>query len=70
MRWDRLAGSYARLKEAHKEQGQQMQRLQEEAKKVLKYRQTAKQQVSAVAESRRNAVASRLFARRRKPSLR
>ena len=41
---EQLAGSYARLKEAHREQGQQMQRLQEEAKKVAKYRQTAKQQ--------------------------
>merc|ERR1719181_1576074 len=41
---EQLATGYARLKEAHREQGQQMQRLQEEAKKVAKYRQTAKQQ--------------------------
>ena len=41
---EQLAKSYAQLKQAHKAQGEQMQRLQEEARKVDKYRQTAKQQ--------------------------
>lgn len=45
---EQLSTSYARLKEAHKEQAQQMQRLQEEAKKVAKYRQTAKQQEAII----------------------
>jgi hypothetical protein len=45
---EQLSVSYARLKEAHREQGQQMQRLQEEAKKVAKYRQTAKQQETII----------------------
>ena len=45
---EQLARSYARLKEAHSEQGHQMQRLQEEARKVSKYRQTAKQQEAII----------------------
>jgi hypothetical protein len=45
---EQLSASYARLKEAHREQAGQMQRLQEEAKKVAKYRQTCKQQEAII----------------------
>lgn len=45
---EQLAKSYAQLKSAHRSQGEQMQRLQEEARKVDKYRQTCKQQDSII----------------------
>jgi len=39
-----LSASYAKLKEAHTEQAQELQRLQDEGKRLHKYRTTAKQQ--------------------------
>lgn len=45
---EQLSASYARLKEAHREQAQHMQKLQDEAKKVAKYRQTCKQQEAII----------------------
>ena len=41
---EQLQSAYATLKEAHKQQAAQMLRLQDEAKKVAKYRHTARQQ--------------------------
>ena len=41
---EQLQAAYAQLKEAHRSQSLQMQRLQEEASKVGRYRHTAKQQ--------------------------
>jgi len=45
---EQLSASYAKLKEAHREQAQQMQRLQDEGKRLHKYRQTAKQQEAII----------------------
>ena len=45
---DQLSKSYAQLKEAHRQQGLQLQRLQDEARKCHKYRNTARQQESII----------------------
>ena len=45
---EQLANSYGKLKEAHREQAQQLQRLQDEGRRLAKYRTTAKQQEAII----------------------
>ena len=76
---EQLQAAYAQLKEAHRSQSLQMQRLQEEASKVGRYRHTAKQQElviqkletmmqSALRDARRRRASSRSSSRSRASS--